>query len=56
MITNLVIRARLVLFFFFFLRILSILTNKRGEGEKVLKKLTVVYIQKGLTYTHTHIV
>ena len=39
-------------FFFFFLRILSILTHMRRE-EKVLKKLTVVYIQKDLTLGYT---
>ena len=33
--------------FFFFLRILSILTHK-GRWEKVLKKIIVVYIQKDL--------
>ena len=37
--------------FFFLLRILSILTQThthKGRGENVLKKLTMVYIQKGL--------
>ena len=35
---------------FFFGRILSILTHShKGRGEKVLKQLTVVYIQKGLS-------
>ena len=36
--------------FFFIFRILSILTHShKGRGEKVLKQLTVVYIQKGLS-------
>ena len=39
-------------FFFCFLRILSILTHMRRE-EKVLKKLTVVCIQKDLTLGYT---
>ena len=34
-------------FFFFFLRILNILTHT-GRGENILKKLIVMYIQKGL--------
>ena len=34
---------------FFFFRILSILTHRhKGRGEKVLKKLSVVYIKNGL--------
>ena len=33
--------------FFFFLRILNILTHT-GIGENILKKLIVMYIQKGL--------
>ena len=33
--------------FFFFLRILNILTHT-GRGENILKKLIVMYIQKGL--------
>ena len=36
--------------FFFFLRILSIFDTHTGRKEKVLKKLIVVYIQKGLSY------
>ena len=36
-------------YFLFFLRILSILTHTHGRGRKVLKKLTAVYIQNGLT-------
>ena len=42
----------------FFFRILIILTHThththKGRGEKVLKKLIVVYIQKGLTLEYT---
>ena len=33
---------------FFFLRILSIFNTHVGRGKKVLKKLTVLYIQKDL--------
>ena len=41
-------------FFFFFFRILNIFdTYTRGEGRKFLKKLIVVYIQKGLTLGYT---
>ena len=36
--------------FFFFKRILSIFDTHTGRKEKVLKKLIVVYIQKGLSY------
>ena len=37
-------------FFFFFFRILSILIHThKGRRENVLKKLTIVYIQKGQT-------
>ena len=36
--------------FFFFLRILSIFNTHGERGESFLKKSTVVYIQKGLTY------
>ena len=41
-------------FFYFFLifRILNILTHM-GRGENILKKLTVIYIQKGLTLEYT---
>ena len=43
-----------VLLFFLLLKILSILTHTHiGRWEKVLKKLTVVYIQKGLTLGYT---
>ena len=39
---------------FFFFRILSILTHTHMErGEIVLKKLTVVYIQNGITLRYT---
>ena len=41
-------------FFFFLLRILSILTHThKGREGKVLKKLIVMYIQKGLTLGYT---
>ena len=36
-------------YFFFLLRILSIFNTHTRRGEKVLKKLTMVYIQKGLS-------
>ena len=40
--------------YFFFFRIPSILTYTHKErGKKVLKKLTVVYIQKGLILGYT---
>ena len=40
--------------FFFFFRILSIFNTHTGrEGEGILKKLTVVYIQKCLTLEYT---
>ena len=40
--------------FFFFFRILSILTHTHGErGKCFLKKLTEVYIQNGLTLKYT---
>ena len=40
--------------FFFIFRILNILTyTHMGRGENVLKKLTMVYIQKGLPLGYT---
>ena len=40
--------------FFFFFKILSIFNTHSRRGEKVLKKkLTMVYIQKGLTLRYT---
>ena len=38
---------------FFFLKILSIFNIHTGRREKVLKKLIVIYIQKGLTIGYT---
>ena len=38
--------------FFFFLRILSFLT-RTGREEKILKKLTIMYIQNDLTFRYT---
>ena len=38
---------------FFFFRILSIFNTHTRRGEKFLKKLTVVYIQNGLTFGYT---
>ena len=37
---------------FFFLRILSFLT-RTGREEKILKKLTIMYIQNDLTFRYT---
>ena len=42
-----------ILKFFFLKKILSILTHTYEIGEKVLKKLTVVYIQNDLTFEYT---
>ena len=38
---------------FFFLRILNIFNTHGKRGESFLKKLTMVYIQKGLTFGYT---
>ena len=38
--------------FFFFLIILSFLT-RTGREEKILKKLTIMYIQNDLTFRYT---
>ena len=41
-------------FFFFFFRMLNIFnTHMRSEGKCFLKKLTIVYIQKGLNLEYT---
>ena len=42
-------KNKLVIYIYIYIKILSILTHThKGRGEKFLKKLTVVYIQKGL--------
>ena len=38
---------------FFFFRILNIFNTHTGRGKKIIKKLTVVYIQKSLTLEYT---
>ena len=37
------------IYFFFFFRILNIFNTHKGREEKILKKLTMMYIQNGLT-------
>ena len=46
------IRICIIFFLFSFLKILSILTYTK-RGENVLKKLTIVYIQKDLILGYT---
>ena len=46
------IRLKEGIFFFFFFRILSILT-RTGKDEKILKKLIIMYIQNDLTLRYT---
>ena len=40
-------------FFLIFFRIVSIFNTHTGRGKNVLKELTVMYIQKGLTFGYT---
>ena len=41
------------MFFFIFFRILNIFNTHTGRGKKIIKKLTVMYIQKCLTLEYT---
>ena len=42
-----------IFYYYYFLRILNIFNTHTGRGKKILKKLTVVYIQKGLILEYT---